>query len=658
MISSTDVRRVAGQIGAARLIAVVAVLALALLVARWSAVMPLAGDAERMLYDARALIAAPQVAQDQRVVMVTYTDETLARTGKRSPLDRAVLARALTTLDAMGAKAIGIDILIDQPTPEDATLIAALKPMRTPTWLAYAGAATNAEQVLYWQEQFQREFQTAARGPNVHVASIRLESDRDNVVRRWPERIAGLPPLLATALVPDAAAFADYGGAIAFRLPDTADRGVFTSLPIDLFEDPAMADSLRDQIAGRYVLIGGDITEVDRFDTPTTRLAGAQVPGLEIHATMVAQMLDRRDPAAVPGWALWLIALVIVLGAAATAASDIAGWRMAALVAGQLALLVALPFMIAGRVDTLGTPAFGWLVGWVLSYSAAAAAARGVGSEQRRFAQSTLGRYLPREVAEQILREPERLTLKGERRTIYALFSDLEGFTKLTHAVAPETIAALLNRYLDELSAVVLAHGGTLDKFVGDAVVAFWGAPIARPDDGERAFAAALALAEAGERFRSTLPEGLPPVGRTRVGLHRGEAVVGNFGGEGRIQYTALGDAMNTAARLEGANKQLGTRALVSETAIQGLAPGCFRPMGRVAVRGRATPIAVFEPLHDGICDDINDLSQLLDQFDGGNAVALNDLQAMAARYPDDAALANLVYRLKSGGPGGYFVLD
>ncbi len=658
MIAKSNVRRIVGQIGAARLVAVLATLVLALLVARWSAVLPLAGDAERMLYDTRALIAAPQVEQDRRIVLVTYNDETLARTGKRSPLDRGVLARALTTIDAMGAKAIGIDILIDQPTPEDPVLIGALKAMRTPTWLAYAGAASNAEQVLYWQEQFQRAFQARARGPNVHVASIRLESDPDNVVRRWPERVAGLPPLLSNALLPDAKAFAAYDRAIAFRLPTTTDRGVFTSLPIDLFEDAAMADALRDQIAGRYVLIGGDITEVDRFDVPATRLTSTQVPGLEIHATMLAQMLDGRHPAAVPGWSLWLAALAVVLAAAATAASDIAGWRMALLVVGQLALLAVLPFAIEGRVDTLGMPAFGWLVGWVLAYSAASAAARGVGSEQRRFAQSTLGRYLPREVAEQILREPERLTLKGERRTIYALFSDLEGFTKLTHAVAPETIAAILNRYLDELSAVVLAHGGTLDKFVGDAVVAFWGAPIAHDDDGKRAFAAAQALAEAGERFRTTLPDGMPPVGRTRVGLHRGEAVVGNFGGEGRIQYTALGDAMNTAARLEGANKQLGTRALVSETAIEGLQPGLFRPMGRVAVRGRATPIAVFEPIYDGIFNDINLLSQLLERFDSGNRVALDELEAIAVEHPDDAALAKLVYRVKASGPGGYFALD
>ena len=154
--------------------------------------------------------------------------------------------------------------------------------------------------------------------------------------------------------------------------------------------------------------------------------------------------------------------------------------------------------------------------------------------------------------------------MRGEKRPIFVVFSDLEGFTKLSFAIEPEMVATLLNRYLDMMSDVVLAHGGTIDKFVGDAVVAFWGAPISRPDDGRRCVEAALAMHRAGEDFRASVPAGVPPVGRTRVGVHWGEAVVGNFGGERRIQYTALGDSMNTASRLESANKQLDTSILVS----------------------------------------------------------------------------------------------
>jgi adenylate cyclase len=139
------------------------------------------------------------------------------------------------------------------------------------------------------------------------------------------------------------------------------------------------------------------------------------------------------------------------------------------------------------------------ITGGMSSTSAAAAAARGVGSEQRQFAQSALGRYLPPEIARAIIKDPDRLKLTGERRTIHALFSDIEGFTTLTHAIEPERTAALLNAYLDRISNVVLEHGGTIDKFVGDSVVAFWGAPLSRETDAENAVRAAIAIARVRE---------------------------------------------------------------------------------------------------------------------------------------------------------------
>ena len=255
------------------------------------------------------------------------------------------------------------------------------------------------------------------------------------------------------------------------------------------------------------------------------------------------------------------------------------------------------------------------------------------------------------------MRDPERLTLTGEKKQIFALFTDLEGFTKLSHAISPEQLSALLNRYLDLMSDTVLRHGGTIDKFVGDAVVAFWGAPIARPDDANRAVEAALAMYECGEAFRGEAGDDIPPIGRTRVGLHRGEAVVGNFGGEGRIQYTALGDGMNTAARLESANKALKSRALVSDEAKRELTLDIFRPLGRIVLSGRATPVEVWEPVPDMDAALRARLTELWKRFDGGEADALVQLEAIAAEHMEDAALQEFVYRIREAGPGGQFVL-
>ncbi|MEA3060530.1 MAG: adenylate cyclase, partial [Sphingomonadales bacterium] len=470
-------RRALRQIGPARLAVTTAFLLLALLAARLSWELPLTGDAERALYDIRFVRSAPRVAQDPRIVLVTYDDQTLRQLGKRSPLDRRLLAQTLAVLDALHPKAIGIDILFDQPQAEDPLLLATFRRMRTPTFLAYADASENPDQIEYEQQQFLRAFLRAARTPAVRPASIKLEPDfEDDVARRWPVQKGNLPPELANAMAgPVHPEFAHYARSIAYRLPAEADRPVFANFGIDTV--PLLGPALKDQVEGRYVLIGGNIKDQDDYETPMSRASGGWMKGIEVHAHMLAQQLDGRLPPGIAGILLWLAALAVVGAGGLSSLVGARGWRLAALLLAQLLLFAALPFLLQSRgVDTLGLPAFGWGVGWALAFGAVGTAARAVGSEQRRFAQATLGKYLPRDVAAEILKDPDRLTLTGEKRTILALFTDLEDFTKLSHAIAPERLSQLLNRYLDLQSETVLRHGGTIDKFVGDAVVAFWGA--------------------------------------------------------------------------------------------------------------------------------------------------------------------------------------
>jgi adenylate cyclase len=653
--------RLLRQIGAIRLAITLVFILGGLYLARNAWEMPLAGDAERALYDLRFYRTAERtLQQDRRIVLVTYNDDTLRELGKRSPLDRRMLAQTLRAIDAMGARAIGIDILIDQAQPEDAELIATMRAMRTPTYLAFATNTANPDQIEYWQEQFLRNFLRRAGAGPVRPTSIKMEPDAaDGVIRRWPDQDEGLPPLLSNALTSEHPEFRHYTRSIDFRLPGTSESDevpVFMNLPIQLVAQ--VGEGFRSEFEGRYVLIGGDIRDVDDYETPMSRFTGRWMKGLEVHAHMLAQQLDGRMPIPVPAWALWLAAIGAVAAGALTGALELRGWRLALALLVQVALIAFLPFQLqAMDVDTIDLPAFGWGTGWLLAFIGAGAAARAVGSEQRRFAQSALGKYLPPDVAREIMRDPARLALKGEKTQIYALFTDLEGFTKLSHAITPETLSRLLNRYLDLMSDIVLKHGGTLDKFVGDALVTFWGAPIARPDDADRALRAGREMYEAGEEFRRIEGDDVPPIGVTRVGLHRGEAIVGNFGGEDRIQYTALGDAMNTAARLESANKALKTTMLVSDEAKREISLDLFRPMGRIVLSGRATPVEVWEPVPDLAAGLRTRLSTLWRSFETGDKEALVQLESIAAEHKDDAALQYFVYRIREVGPGGDFVL-
>lgn len=691
-MSEKELRRTLGrtlrQLGTTRVTIAILLMLIGVIVAYGSWRLPLLRDAERALYDLRAVTAAKAVDTDQRVALVVYTDDTNRATGQISPVDRTIMAQALANLDGMGAKAVGIDVLFDSPQDDDPLLKDTLRQMQTPVHLAYATSATNPEAITFEQQQDLDAWHADVRSDTVRSTSILLETDSDGVARRWPRQYAGLPPLMSLALTqggPDArSGFGHYTGPIRYRVPVSSDRPVFDKVPIDLLADPATADFMRDVIHDRYVLIGGDFADFDQFDTPFTRTGNpvtgeVQTIGVEIHAQMLAQLLDGDMPNALPRIILWLLAAGAVLMGAASAAPQGGGPAAGLAMILQFSIFLALPFLLESwGYNTYELPSVGWIGGWLMGYLAVASALRVIGQAEREFAAGALGKYLPKSVAGEILRNPERLQLHGEKREIYCVFTDLEGFTKLTHAVEAETIASLLNDYLDRLSAVVLKYGGTLDKFVGDAVVAFWGAPIAKPDDGYRAAMAAWAMYEAGEAFRKAVPDGVPNIGRTRVGLHYGEAIVGNFGGEGRIQYTALGDAMNTAARLEAANKALDTTVLVSREVVERIRTSdiidWFVPMGRVTLRGRSTPVDVFEPRPDASAEDRAAIAAMVKAHEDGDGEAVRrftvniekigqegDAEAAVAAPGPSAlgmkSLRNLVERLRQTDQGESYVL-
>ena len=667
------VRRLVMQLGPSRMAATILFLIVAILIARFSWQMPLIDAAERALYDARATLMAPHVEQDKRITLVTYNDETLFNTGIRSPLDRTLLANALGNIDQMGAKAIGIDIAFDSPRPDDDALKAQLRAMKTPTWLAYAEQASNPNTIFYEQQKFLQSYIADVTTAKTKPTSVLFRTDDDDVIRNWPHRPENLPPLMSNALAPVDPAHANFQGNIRFLVPARAAAGqeepVFANIPIDTFAMPMDAEmraGFAELVKDRYVLIGGDIIDNDQFNTPLSRFPDAitgqheTMIGLEVHAHMLAQQLDKAWTRPIAGPALWALAILIVFAGGLTSLIDLRARWVALAFLGQMTFFIAFPFWLQGRgVDTTTLPTFGWAIGWLFGYAAVGTAARTVGSHQRAFAQSALGKYLPADVAAQIMRDPDQLSLHGERRNIFCVFTDLEGFTKLSHAVTPETVARLLNAYLDRLSDIVLQHGGTIDKFVGDAIVAFWGAPLSRPDDGRQAAAAAIALYEAGEKFRTDLAEGVPPLGMTRVGLHVGDAIVGNFGGEGRIQYTALGDSMNTASRLEAANKGLKTGVLISAEAAARSDRDDLVPMGRVTLRGRAQPVDVFTPRPDLTPEQRDRVAALVAAHAAeGENTYVTCATAIQTEFGQDASIMFLIERLNDTKKGESYVLS
>ncbi|MDP2913902.1 MAG: adenylate/guanylate cyclase domain-containing protein, partial [Candidatus Aminicenantes bacterium] len=216
--------------------------------------------------------------------------------------------------------------------------------------------------------------------------------------------------------------------------------------------------------------------------------------------------------------------------------------------------------------------------------------------QQRRFIKSVFSHYLSPAVIDRLIEDPKRLQLGGEEREITSFFSDVEGFTPISEKLSPSELVALLNAYLSEMTEIILEEGGTLDKYEGDAIVAFWNAPLDDPDHAYRACRAALScqkkLEEIGPDFIQRFGLGV----RARIGLNTGPAVVGNMGSGRRFDYTAMGDTINLAARLEGACKTYGVPILVGERTFESVQDRILaREVDRVRVVGKKQPVKIFE---------------------------------------------------------------
>jgi len=241
------------------------------------------------------------------------------------------------------------------------------------------------------------------------------------------------------------------------------------------------------------------------------------------------------------------------------------------------------------------------LSGFILSFISSASVDYFMEGKQKRFIRSAFAQYLSPQVIDQLVEHPELLALGGERRNISIFFSDIQNFTALSEGLSPNELTALLNLYLDELSSIILESGGTIDKFEGDAIIAFWNAPQYIPDYSKIALEVAL---KCQTRLKELEPVFIEKVGRplwTRIGINSGDAVVGNMGCKNRFDYTMFGDSVNLASRLEGLNKQFGTYILCTEfTKAQAEDSGTdlvFRKISKVQVVGKTEAVTVYEPM-------------------------------------------------------------
>ncbi len=577
---------------------------------------PLGTMLDRVLFDAamrRPFRSEPPPPGSALVLFDNHTLDALSAQGfgTRWPPPRATFAALIAGLERAGAARIVMDfIFLDHSDAvEQDELLGGLAAGLPNVVLA----RTPRQMPAFWDETFVAAHSALFSVP--HVGVVEATTDTDGVLRRYhvPGSLAaaafGAPSsrqggLLhwygglekvrtADGRVPviPAARFVIAGLPMITRLSEAVPDAAPEALAKALHAEPSLQGPGFDDVRGRVVFVGANAEGT--FDQKPFAIGGLE-PGVLVHWTAWANLSGNGFILELPSWIAPALAAVFIAGLA---------W----IGAGRSGLIVPVTFALGAAGATAVIAYVGLSFGWFLPVATPAAAAGlallGVVAEnfwterrRRQGVQAIFGSYVAPEIVDLLVRDPTAIRLGGERREATVFFCDLAGFTDLSEQVSPEQLLELINGYLQETSDCLMAHGAYIDKYIGDAVMAVFGAPKTLPDHALAACRAALdtqrLLAERNQRLAVSH-------GRTlglRIGINTGEMIVGNLGSERKKNYTVIGDAVNLASRLEGANKEFGTSILISEeTARRVRDQLVVRPLTALRVKGKNIAIPVSE---------------------------------------------------------------
>lgn len=602
---------------------------------------------EQVAADVRVAALQPPMAQSKDIVVVAITEETLAQFPYRSPVDRAFLARLLETLDRRQPAVIGLDVLLDQPTepPKDALLAKTLRGLRSPLLVSYTNTPgiVNEEQLEYLN----------AFVPQGLRAAANLATDPFDGAVRWifpGETSPGMPlgfvrkavQLTGRPLPPPQQA------EIAWRPQADA-----ATPPFPIYPAHAVAALPAEWFAGKIVLIGATLSITDKHRTPMSVVYDddrGMMPGILVQAHGIAQQIEQRSTQRLtPLESLMVCLLLAMIGAAIGLMKKGITFNVisgAVVLAALWALglwgytqgLALIPLVAPSLTLALAL----WMMDMLIGRAE---------RQQRQFVQSAFSRYVAPAVVEQLVDDPSALSITGKRQEASFVFTDIAGFTTLSEQLASDQLSDVLNAYLDGACEIVQRHQGTVDKFIGDAIMAIFNAPLPQADHAERAVQCALDLDHYAETFRREQNQKGIPIGITRIGVHCGQATIGNFGSQSRMDFTALGDTVNTAARTEGVNKYFGTRICCTAPIVAQCPNTHFRPIGDVVLKGKTTPVTLFNPVteQESQSELFRNYMGAYDALKNSSPQAQAMFELLGQRYPDDPLVNFHISRIAHG---------
>ena len=607
---------------------------------------------EQIEFDWLTILTAPTTSTSP-LVIVRIDEDSFAELGLHWPWPRDLHARLIERLAEAGARVIAFDVVFAEPSSPDAdqrfaaaihkagnvVLAATEKPTRTP----YVDGLTRIDPLVSLLEA----------GAIAGLTDVRL--DTDGVLRHVPVQVdsfwrAVLRVYERYTLVRLEAAPSE--SLIRYVAPHGFPSvSYYQALDPDAFLPPG---TFKDRI----VLIGLDAAasptpqQADMFETPFLRASEELAAGVEIHANTINAALTNRLIAAGPLWSR----LVLLLIGAALSLIGVRTWRplRSALLAGGSSVGLAVLSVGAFATCNLWLPVAAPIAGLWLTYVGQEGVSFLKVQAYARFVRRVFGQYVSSEVVEFMLANPSRLVLGGERREVTFIFTDIAGFTPLTEQLDAPTLVSVIKEYFEGMGRIILAHHGTIERFTGDGLVTLFNAPVDQPDHAARAVTCALELDGFAQTFAVLQSARGVAFGVTRIGVSTGEVTVGNFGSSRRFCYTAMGDAINTASRLEGANKYFGSRICVSGATVSRCSGIVFRPIGEVLLKGKTKVIPVFGPVPETAAsepwvDAYRVAYERLKAGDPGTAAAFENV---LAQNPCDSLAAFHLKRLCAGESG------
>lgn len=508
-----------------------------------------------------------------RIVIIGIDERSIEEVGAW-PWLRAVFAELIE--QAAGASAIGIDVSMSDPSrlgaKDDAALAEAL--------LRAQGRVVLPVQVNERGAVIVRSLPAFAE--HAREGFINVRPDGDSIVRRVPQAL-GVHSSFARALVSDRAAPSEYR--VDYRGPE----GTFLTIPASEVLKGTIPDRIfKDAI----VLVGATAPSLN--DTVLTPFG--EMPGVEFHANSVATILDGKffTERSLP-WSFGMILLV----QAAVLACMLYIRRFLSLALALIGVAVAL-FVISILLFSsyIVPPVIYAFAGFALSVVGTIAFQYFAESKEKRFIRNSFQYYLTPEVIDEIVAHPEKLALGGVEKKITVFFSDIRSFTTISEGLTPTELTRLLNEYLTAMTDIVMEMQGVVDKYIGDAVMAFWGAPLPNERQACDACRAAIKMSRELDRLNVGWKERGMKTMRIGMGINLGDIVVGNMGSQKRFNYTLMGDEVNFASRLEGLTKYYGVECLISESVhkeIADMPEFTTRELDDVIVKGKTEPKKIFE---------------------------------------------------------------